>query len=41
MYKQLQHEIEIRDYLLDLESYINKSSRYDPLINMAIIHFYF
>lgn len=41
IYTPPQHETEIRDYLLDLENYINKSSQYDPLIDMAIIHYYF
>lgn len=36
-----QHETEIREYLLDLENYINYPSQYDPLIDMAVIHYYF
>lgn len=36
-----QSETEIRDYLSNLENYINNNEEYDPLINMAIIHFQF
>ncbi len=36
-----QNEIEIRSYLKNLEEYINLDSDYDPLINMALIHFQF
>ncbi|MEG0328659.1 MAG: Fic/DOC family N-terminal domain-containing protein [Erysipelothrix sp.] len=37
-----QNESEIRDYLQNLENYINSPcEKYDPLINMAIIHYQF
>lgn len=36
-----QNEIEIRSYLKNLEEYINHDSNYDPLLNMALIHFQF
>lgn len=36
-----QHESEIRDYLHNLENYINDNNDYDPLIQMAIIHYQF
>lgn len=41
IYTPPQNEVEIRGYLRDLENYINGSSNYDPLIDMAIIHYYF
>ena len=36
-----QNETEIRNYLRNLEEYINLDSDYDPLIDMALIHFQF
>ncbi|CAM3626455.1 Fic family protein [Erysipelothrix urinaevulpis] len=36
-----QNEKEIRDYLENLEKYINEKSSYDPLIDMALIHYQF
>lgn len=36
-----QSEKEIRDELQKLESYINNSSLYDPLVDMAVIHYQF
>lgn len=36
-----QSEQEIRDYLSNLEKYINLDNEYDPLINMAVIHYQF
>ncbi len=36
-----QNELLIRDYLGNLEKYINMESEYDALINMALIHFQF
>lgn len=37
----LQNEKLIREYMYNLEQYINLESEYDPLINMALIHFQF
>lgn len=36
-----QNESLIREYMHNLEQYINLESEYDPLINMALIHFQF
>jgi Fic family protein len=36
-----QSELEIRDLLHNLESYINQDNQYDPLIELALIHFQF
>ena len=36
-----QSEEEILDYLKNLEDYINTDQTYDPLVNMAVIHFQF
>ena len=36
-----QNEKLIREYLFNLEQYINSESEYDSLINMALIHFQF
>lgn len=36
-----QSEKEIRDELQKLESYINNNSLYDPLVDMAVIHYQF
>jgi Fic family protein len=36
-----QSELEIIEYLSNLEQYINNPSEYDPLIDMAIIHYQF
>ncbi|MFA6842918.1 MAG: Fic/DOC family N-terminal domain-containing protein [Bacilli bacterium] len=41
VYTPPQTEKEIRDYLKNLEDYINFDSNYDPLIDMALIHFQF
>ena len=41
IYTPPQNEIEIRESLRSLENYINRSSQYDPLIDMAVIHYYF
>lgn len=36
-----QEETKIRDLMANLESYINENDDYDPLIQMALIHFQF
>ena len=36
-----QNETDIRMYLQNLEEYINTNNEYDPLINMAVIHYQF
>lgn len=36
-----QSELEILEYLSNLEQYINQNDDYDPLINMGIIHYQF
>jgi Fic family protein len=36
-----QDENSIRDYLKNLETYLNENTTYDPLIQMALIHFQF
>lgn len=36
-----QKESDIRDLMYNLEVFINENSQYDPLINMALIHFQF
>ena len=36
-----QSQTEILDYLANLEQYINLNDDYDPLINMAVIHYQF
>jgi len=36
-----QNESEIREHLSNLEKYINLDTDYDPIINMALIHFQF
>lgn len=36
-----QSELEIRDLLNNLETYINQDDQYDPLIQLALIHFQF
>ena len=36
-----QNEIEIRDLMKNLELYINENDAYDPLIQMALMHFQF
>jgi len=36
-----QSEAEIRDYLANLDWFINQESEYDPLVNVALVHFQF
>lgn len=36
-----QQKSEILDYLTNLETYINNENQYDPLVNLAIIHYQF
>jgi Fic family protein len=36
-----QHESEIRDFMHNLELFINENEDYDPLIQMALVHFQF
>lgn len=41
VYTPPQSEVEIRDFLQNFESYLNTSVDYDPIVNMAILHYQF